>query len=80
MAEQRISDEMLQTIEFCCESIDGFITAEIARDLLAARELLREIQWAVDSICPSCRALYVSEHRDPPRHAPDCRLAALIGR
>lgn len=40
--------------------------------------LLKRIEWAVDSICPCCRELYVSEHSDPPRHAPDCELAALI--
>lgn len=77
MAEQRISDERLQQYAEAIFGGEPTEVAVIARDLLAARGLLREVQYHGSGFatprCQSCMSL----HTDPC--TPDCRLAALIG-
>ena len=76
MAEQRISDDEARILlTGGCWASPSTVSA-LARDLLAARVLLREIEWkgwpGMDGRgCPCC---------EEEEHTPEsCRLAALIG-
>lgn len=71
MAEQRISDERLR--ELAASKRPRATSALLARDLLVARELLRELQGPPEdcAYCIDCGRMVCK---------PDCRLAALIGR
>lgn len=57
--------------------LNGMLIAELsaAREM---REVLREVEWQGDvhtyAACPCCHGLHYHEG-----HAPDCRLARLIG-
>ena len=83
MAEQRISDEQLKWVADGLTEIPAYLIEATARDLLAARELLRHLEWSAELQsydinpwpgCPSCKRFQSVEG-----HATDCRLASLIG-
>jgi hypothetical protein len=68
---------------FLCHAPDDCTEAE--RALLAAQapamaRLLLELEWAghPESTCPACGRHSDGLYGDPPEHAPDCRLVAVL--